>query len=251
MSYNSSIRKPWVLDMTEKSNPQSITQFIINTLKPYKGYSAIFAFVGLFWAITNTLQPYILKIIIDKVAAFQGDKVSAFALIQPYIFLYLFLWVILCMDMRLLDWAKLKLFPSLRQDVMTKMFAYLNQHSHHYFQNSFAGSLINKIADMQGGIVDILSILDDVYAQVLSLTIAIITLLLIHPVFAFILVGWELVFLSITFLFLRPIQNLSHVFAEARSSLVGGMVDSISNIVNIRLFAKHRYENHYSHLKFK
>ena len=79
--------------------------------------------------------------------------------------------------MRLLDWVKLKLFPSLRQDVMSKMFAYLNQHSHDYFQNNFAGSLINKIVDMQGGIVDILTILDDVYAQVLGLIIAVIILL--------------------------------------------------------------------------
>lgn len=229
----------------KNSKHQSVTQFIFNIVKPYKGYLAIFAFVALFWAITNTLQPYILKIIIDKVAGFQGGKVSAFAAIQPYIFLYIVLWVILCLDMRLLDWAKLKLFPSLRQDAMSKMFAYLNQHSHQYFQNNFAGSLINKVVDMQGGIVDILTILDDVYAQVLGLTIAIVTLLLIHPIFAFILVAWVVVFLAITFLFLKSIQNLSHVFAEARSSLVGKMVDSISNIVNIRLFAKHRYENSY------
>jgi len=229
----------------QNSKHQSVTQFIFNILKPYKGYLAIFAFVALFWAITNTLQPYILKIIIDKVAGFQGDRVAAFSLIQPYIVLYIFLWVVLCVNMRLLDWAKLKLFPSLRQDAMAKMFAYLNQHSHYYFQNNFAGSLINKISDMQGGIVDIITILDDVYAQVLGLTIAIVTLLLIHPIFAFILVGWVIVFLSITFLFLKSIQNLSHVFAEARSSLVGKMVDSISNIVNIRLFAKHQYENNY------
>lgn len=229
----------------KNSKSLSVTQFILNILKPYKGYLAIFAFVALFWAITNTLQPYILKIIIDKVTGFQGDKAAAFAAIQPYIFLYIFLWIILCLDMRLLDWAKLKLFPSLRQDTMSKMFAYLNQHSHHYFQNNFSGSLINKIVDMQGGIVDILTILDDIYAQVLGLTIAIITLLVIHPIFAVILVTWVTVFLAITFLFLKSIQNLSHVFAEARSSLVGNMVDSISNIVNIRLFAKHRYENIY------
>lgn len=229
----------------KNSKPQSVTQFIFNILKPYKGYIVIFAFVALFWAITNTLQPYVLKIIIDKVAGFQGDKISAFSAIQPYIFLYIFLWIILCLDMRLLDWTKLKLFPSLRQDAMAKMFSYLNQHSHHYFQNNFAGSLINKIVDMQGGVVEILTILDDVYAQILGLTIAIVTLLLIHPIFAFILVGWVIVFLAITFLFLKSIQNRSHVFAEARSSLVGRMVDSISNIVNIRLFAKHRYENSY------
>ncbi|MBJ16518.1 MAG: multidrug ABC transporter [Legionellaceae bacterium] len=229
----------------KNSKHQSVTQFICNIVKPYKGYLAIFAFAGLFWAITNTLQPYVLKIIIDKVAGFQGDKASAFIAIQPYIFLYIILWIILCVDMRVLDWAKLKVFPSLRQDVMSKMFAYLNQHSHHYFQNNFAGSLINKVVDMQGGIVDILTILDDVYAQVLGLTIAIITLLLIHPVFAFILFAWVAVFFAITFLFLKSIQTLSHVFAQARSSLVGKMVDSISNIVNIRLFARHRYENSY------
>lgn len=229
----------------ESSKHQSVAQFIFSSLKPYKGYLAIFAFVALFWAITNTLQPYVLKIIIDKVVGFQGDKVSSFAIIQPYIFLYIALWVFLCLNMRLLDWAKLKLFPSVRQDTMAKMFAYLNQHSHHYFQNNFAGSLINKVSDMQGGIIDIITILDDVYAQVLGLTIAIVTLLLIHPIFAFILVAWVAVFLAITFLFLKSIQNLSHVFAEARSSLVGKMVDSISNIVNIRLFAKHRYENSY------
>ncbi len=222
---------------------QSVTQFIFNILKPHKCYLAIFAFVALCWAITNTMQPYVLKIIIDKVAIFQRNKIFAFTAIQPYIFLYIILWVILCLNMRLLDWAKLKLFPSIRQDTMSKMFAYLNQHSHHYFQNNFAGSLINKIVDMQGGIIDILTIFDDVYAQLLGLSIAIVTLLLIHPIFAFILIAWVTVFMTITFLFLQSIQNLSLVFSEARSSLVGKMVDSISNIANIRLFAKHRYEN--------
>src|SRR5262249_47450915 len=153
------------------------------------------------------------------------------------------LWIGICLNMRLLDWAKLRLFPSLRQDAMSGMFAYLNQHSHLYFQNNFAGSLINKIVDMQGGIIDILTILDDAYAQLLGLTIATITLLFIHPLFAVILLSWVICFLLITCLFLKSIQNLSHVFAEARSSLVGKMVDSISNIVNIRLFARHHYEN--------
>ncbi|WP_028388493.1 ABC transporter ATP-binding protein [Legionella fairfieldensis] len=229
----------------KNSRHQSVTKWILHILSSYKRYLVVFAFVALIWAVLNTLQPYVLKIIIDKIAKFQGDKMSAFVAIQPYIFLYLFLWVVLCLTMRTLDWAKLRLFPSLRQDAMSTMFAYLNQHSHHYFQNNFAGSLINKIVDMQGGIVDIVTILDDAYAQILGLIIAIATLLLIHPLFAFILVVWVVVFLTITLLFLRSTQHLSHVFAEARSSLVGKMVDSISNIVNIRLFARHRYENSY------
>ena len=225
--------------------PASVTNFITNLLKPHKTAVALFVLVALVWAVINTLLPYTIKIIIDKVVAFQGDKTDIFVLIQPWILLYIALWVIMCLDMRLLDWIKLKLFPGLRQESMSSMYIYLNQHSHQYFQNNFAGSLINKIVDMQGGIIEILTIVDDVFAQCLGLTIAIGTLLIIHPVFAFILLTWVATFLLITFVFLKPIQGLSHVFAEARSSLVGQMVDSIGNIVNIRLFARHAYENNY------
>lgn len=225
--------------------PQTLTRFIFNLIKPYKLYLFIFAFVGLFWAIINTMLPYVLKIIIDKAVLFHSDKTDSFAHIQPYIFLYISLWIALCLDMRLLDWIKLRFFPSVRQDSMAKMFAYLSQHSHHYFQNNFAGSLINRVIDMQSGVIEILTILDDVYAQILGLVIAVTILLLIHPIFAIIIVAWVITFLIITFLFLKPIQNLSHDFALARSSVVGKMVDSISNIVNVRLFAKHQYENHY------
>jgi ATP-binding cassette, subfamily B, bacterial len=84
---------------------------------------------------------------------------------------------------------------------MCKMFNYLNQHSHHYFQNNFSGSLINKITDMQSGVIDIFSNLDDMYAQTLGLSVAIITLLFIHPIFAVILMGWAFAFLLITFFF--------------------------------------------------
>lgn len=229
----------------QKSIEQSVSRFIFNSLKPYKRYVLLFGFVGLFWAFTNTFMPYTLKIIIDKAVEYQGDEHAVFEVIEPYIFVYIGLWAVLCLEMRLLDWIKLKLFPSLRLDIMAKMFAYLNQHSHGYFQNNFAGSLINKVVDMQGGVVDILTIIDDAFAQVLSLIVATALLLYVHPIFAVILLAWVVIFLLVTFLFLRPIQELSHVFAEARSSLVGKMVDSISNIVNIRLFSKHQYENKY------
>ena len=223
----------------------TLSGYIFKVLTHYKGLLTLFAFVGLIWAITNTLMPYMLKIIIDKVVGFAGPSSAFFSMIMPYILLYLLVWVVLCLDMRLLDWIKLKLFPSLREDIMSSNFAYLNQHSYHYFQNNFAGSLINKIVDLQGGIVDILTIADDSYAQILGLIIATFTLLIVHPLFALLLLSWVTVFLLIAFYFLKPIKNLSLLFAEARSTLVGKMVDSISNIINIRLFAKNHYENQY------
>jgi ATP-binding cassette, subfamily B, bacterial len=229
----------------------SLSHFLINLVKPYKKLLSTMALIGLCWALINTFTPYLLKLIIDHVVDFQGDKTDLLKTTQPYVFWYIGLWIALCFNMRLLDWVKLKLFPNLREDVMCKMFNYLNQHSHHYFQNNFSGSLINKITDMQSGVIDIFSNLDDMYAQTLGLSVAIITLLFIHPIFAVILMGWAFAFLLITFLFLKPIQSLSHVFAESKTSVVGKMVDSISNIINVRLFVRHADENRYIHKSIK
>ncbi len=229
-----------------KSNQtNSLNYFLINLIKPYKGLCLIFVFVGILWAFTTTFLPYTLKLIIDHVVAFNGDKSAVFKTVEPYVFGYIVLWIGLSINMRLLDWAKLKLFPTLREDVMNKMFDYLNLHSHRYFQNNFAGSLVNKITDMQHGVIDIFTTVDDLYAQILGLSVATITLLFIHPIFAVILMGWAFLFIFITFFFLKPIQHLSHIFAEAKTSVVGKMVDSISNIINVRLFAKHADENKY------
>ncbi|CAN5314200.1 ABC transporter ATP-binding protein [soil metagenome] len=230
--------------MTHHPTP-SLKHFIINLIKPYKGLLSIMALVGILWAFITTFSPYVLKLIIDHAVGFSGDRSNLIKTTQPYVFGYIALWLGLCINMRLLDWVKLKLFPQLREDAMTKMFNYLGEHSHHYFQNNFAGSLINKIADMQNGVIEILMIFDDLYAQTLGLTVAIIVLLFVHPIFAVILMGWACIFLLITFLFLRPIQSLSTAFAESKSSVIGKMVDSIGNIMNVRLFARHKEENQY------
>lgn len=237
--------------MLNNSPVTSLKLFMINLIKPYKGLFFLIALVGIFWAFINTFLPYFLKLIIDHVVAFEGNKSDIFKSTQPYIFGYIALWVGLSANMRLSDWIKLKLFPSLREDSMTGMFSYLNQHSHHYFQNNFAGSLSNKILDMQHGVIEIFTTLDDMYTQFIGLGVAIVTLLFIHPIFAVILIGWTSVFLLITFLFLGPIQHLSEIFAESRTSVVGRMVDSVSNILNVRLFARHSEENKYIHDSIK
>ncbi len=209
------------------------------------------ALVGLLWAFINTFLPFTLKLIIDHTLTFKDNKANLLKTLLPYIFGYIALWIALSLNMRLLDWVRLKFFPALRESTMSGMFSYLNQHSHAYFQNNFAGSLVNKIGDMQSGIIDIINTLDDLYAQILGLSVAVITLLFIHPIFSIILLGWSAVFLLITFIFLNPIQNYSHHFAESKTTVVGKMVDSIGNILNVRLFARNFDENRYINQSIK
>jgi ATP-binding cassette subfamily B protein len=221
----------------------SLKQFFFDIIRPYKWYIVSFFFIALYWGINNSLSPYVLKIIIDKAAAVNGDKFAVFVAVKPYVVLYMLLWFFIAIDMRFLDWVKLKLFPSVRYDIVTNMFNYLNKHSHRYFQNNFAGSLSNKISDMQSAAVAVLSTLDDAFAQCCGLSVAIISMLIVHPIFALILLVWAAAFIFIAIYFFEPIHDLSNVFAASKTTLVGKLVDSISNVTNVRLFSRSSYEN--------
>lgn len=230
------------------TTPISLKKFIIDIIKPYKWHVISLLFIALYWGVNNSLSPYVLKLIIDKAVAFNdGDKSAVFNAVKPYVVIYILLWVVIAVDMRLLDWVRLKLFPSLRYDIVTQMFAYLNKHSHRYFQNNFSGSLTNKISDMTSGVVTIFSTLDEGFAQCAGLLIAIITMLIVHPVFALILLGWALAFFLIAFCFFKPIRELSMIFATSKTSVVGKLVDSVSNVTNVRLFSRNTYENKLIH----
>ena len=225
------------------SSEISLKTFFLQLIKPYKWYVVALFFTALYWGVNNALSPYILKLIIDKVAAFEGDKSQIFTAIMPYVGFYILLWILIAVDMRFLDWVRMRLFPSLRYDVINAMFKYLNQHSHRYFQNNFAGSLANKIMDMMSGMVTIFSTLDDGFAQCIAIIIAIISMLLVNPVFSLFLGLWVVAFLVISAVYFKPIRDQSNYFATAKSSVMGKVVDSVSNVTNLRLFSRHAYEN--------
>ena len=225
------------------SSEISLKKFFFQLIKPYKWYVVALFFTALYWGVNNALSPYVLKLIIDKVAAFEGDKTQIFTAITPYVTLYIVLWVLIAVDMRFLDWVRMRLFPSLRYDVINSMFTYLNQHSHRYFQNNFAGSLANKIMDMMSGMVTIFSTLDDGFAQCIAILIAIISMLLVNPVFSLFLGLWVMAFLVITVVYFKPIRDQSNYFATAKSTVMGKVVDSVSNVTNLRLFSRNAYEN--------
>lgn len=229
--------------MMSNIKPISLMRFFMDLVKPYKWYATSLFMIAFYWGVNNSLSPYVLKLIIDKVALFDTDKTSMLHAVKPYAILYIILWIAIAFDMRLMDWVRLKLFPSIRYDLINTMFAYLNKHSHRYFQNHFAGSISNKISDMTSGTIAIFSTLDDAFAQGVGLCIAIITLLIVHPIFALILLAWAIAFMCIAVYFFKPIHDLSNVFASSKSTLVGTLVDSISNISNVRLFARGAYEN--------
>ena len=80
---------------------------------------------------------------------------------------------------------------------------------------------------------------------VVGLCIAVIMMLSTKPLFAVILLTWFCLHMGATFLFLRVGNERFEIHSEAVSTLSGKLVDSLTNILNVRLFARSSYETQY------
>lgn len=226
----------------QESSPKTLPSFFWNFARPYKLFLFGMCFVACYWGVVNSILPYVLKLIIDCVVEFEADKTFIFDAVKYLVAIYIILWIGMASVMRLRDWISLSLFPALRKDITNAMFAYLNRHSYSYFQNNFAGSLSNKISDMTNGTIAILHIIEDAFAQSIGVLVAITTMFIVHLVFACIFLIWAISFISTAYYFSKRIQVLSNVFATSKTTLVGKIVDSVSNAITTRAFARNAFE---------
>jgi ATP-binding cassette subfamily B protein len=227
----------------EQQLPKQLLPFFWHFVKPYKWRWLATLSTGLIWGIQTNLTPYFMKQIINALAYYEGNKAEIFNVIWVPVLCYFAVWFTQAINFRLLDVVKVKLYPNIRVDIINAMFAYLGRHSHAYLQNNFAGSLANKMMDMAGGTAAVLNKFDEAVANIFVFMIAMVSMSFVSPLFSGILLGWAFLFFSVTFMFSRKIKILSKVFSESKSVLAGKIVDAVTNLTNIRLFASNTYEN--------
>ncbi len=225
--------------------PTTLPKFLWYFAKRYPLYCLGFIFVAIAWATNTSLVPYAMKLVIDRVSSWDNTG-SLFSLVIFPAVLYVSLGCIIGTVFRFYDWLYLKAFPKMKIEIIEEMFSYVEKHSYSYFQHNFAGSLGNKINDMAKGAISVISHLFDYFlSRLLALVIGSITMFLVHPYFALVLVSWSTIFLLACTITFKKAQKYSEAYSESRSTVVGKVVDSIGNILNVKLFAREGYESRY------
>lgn len=224
--------------------PHTLIPFVWHYLKHKKWYLAGFIFVSLVWAINMSVSPYLLKIIIDIVVKYANDPDKLFtSLIIPIVF-YILMTIIVNLAFRLYDYINLKLYPYLKSCVDKDMFAYVLDHSYSFFQNTFSGNLTKKIWDMAENIEPLISIPNEwFYPRFFAAIIASITLfLVVHSLFGIILFIWTSVYVYLSYIAAKGAEKYARNLSENIAKLTGTASDSISNIVNVKLFDNKAHE---------
>ncbi|RYE14642.1 MAG: ABC transporter ATP-binding protein [Rickettsiales bacterium] len=183
-----------------------------------------------------SLRPYLLKVIIDKISFITKDSVVQ-DLIFPFI-LYIAMSLLIVIVFRIYDYIWIKLNPGLKRHLGNILMRRMMSHSVDILNNNFAGNLANKIKDVMSGVPDLVKlIVQKFFSSFLAMIIAVATIVTINYKFSLLLFAWITIFTTGTFFFMKNAKNLCNKAAEVRSTVVGQMVDILSNMISVHLFA--------------
>jgi len=227
-----------------KDIPRTLPKFLWYYFKRAKlGLFSLIALV-LIWGSTVSLNPYALKLFIDGMSKIDSENENLIHCLWFPALFFVLLTVATSIILRLYDWTMLKVFPRIKSEIIAEMFAYLEGHSYSYLHHNFLGSLANKINDISKGAITIVHyIIDQFCARIFSFMIAALTMFLVHPSFSVCLMIWCACVIKVSTIFSRKAQKHSESFSQVRNHVAGKVVDSISNILNVKLFAREIYEN--------
>lgn len=229
---------------------KNVAVFIYNIFRHFSLSLCVMILMAIIWAVDLSLRPYVLKIIIDRISTTPASDI--FESVGYLVIIYFIMTFISATTGRLYGYfVEIKMIPNMRLNIARISFESLLKQSYSYYQNNFAGSLTNKVNDLTSSIPDIIQLaIDHFLSHSLALIVAIITLWQVSAIFALGMLFWAIIFISGSFFLSKRLSHLADNWSEAGSAITGTLVDSLSNILTIRLFAREQEEQAYLTSKF-
>lgn len=203
----------------------------------------LLVFGQLAWSIDQTIFPYVIKLFLDVISNFSGDKAMIWEPLFPVLAFGALLWLGLEVMFRMSDYVAATFYPKFEAHARMQMLHYVQHQSYQYFSDHFAGNLANKIDALPRSTAALLSLCVSMFfPSFVALLIGIGMFAQLHPVFALILAIYFTLHIGIGLLFAKTCNQASDAHAASVNSLSGQIVDNFTNILAIKSFARIPYE---------
>lgn len=211
-------------------------------LQPWKFF---FIFIlSLAWTLDSLTWPYIIRNIVDIFTQYDNDRYASWDSLKPFLIAGACLWFFVEAFFRIRDFIRANALPKMEAEMRMAMFDHVQRHSPHYFNEHFAGSLSNKVSDMVSQMSSILQNVMIFIPAIASGILGIVIFAELNPFFASIIGAWIIIHISICIYFAFKVVNYSDEHGEARSQLVGKIVDSFTNNFAVNMFYRFNEEKH-------
>lgn len=234
------------VDLGAPELPGTPLPFCVHFLRTYRLAFAVILVLEAGQAACTILLPFAIKQIMDAVALAQAAGSGVWDQVSGPFWLFAWLNVGIVVFSRASGALIVTVGPNLRRRIRKQLFGYLQHHSQRYFLSNFAGSLANRVAEVSMSVAFVLwTIVFDFWPLIITFTVSLILLAQVNAELALVLGTWIAAYVSISFLLALRCRRLAKDYAAARSMVSGKIVDSVTNIMNAKLFARRDYERDY------
>lgn len=220
----------------QEKNRMRVLGFILEQSLPYRKYIWGLVFSSLLITFVDTIQPYLVKNLIDTVSGNAHHNIwiicSMYSIVQ----------CIPIVAWSLSDYCNRFLNSDLRMDIAEFFMKNLYGYSYTFFQNQLSGGLNSKINDAAQLIPGLIWTMIQFIRFIVLLSISIGFLWSVQPVFGFSIVVWVFLFLSINFFCTDKIKILVKTYAEEKSKVFGAIADYLINIFSVKTFVTKDFE---------
>lgn len=237
-----SVTKPVVAEVPD-TLPKSIIKLFLLFARPHLWAVCLMLLASMLLRGIGVMQVYASKMIVDT--AITLDRTSGQAwqvMLHPLgIFLGLIGVAMVC------EWIAWTASYNGRIPILARarqlVFNYVQRHTTNYFDNMLTGKVAYRAMLLPEQTTAMFERTNWDYAPVLvQCTALVVVFFTVHPLFAGIVFGWLLVYATVAYLMGRGISKYGAMHSDAKASLTGRIVDSISNIKNVIFFSAHERE---------
>ncbi len=224
----------------------NLTGFIWQFVHKQRWVFITILLLSLAWTFEMLFWPFFLRKMVDILTYYDSERLSAWPSLKVLLMWGGVSWIFMEFAFRLRNFLEASAYPRQEADIRMVMFDHVQRHSPKYFNEHFSGSLANKIGDM---VLTSSLLLRDVLllfipcAVTCTMTIAVFWQM--SALLSLIVAIWIVAHFSLCWMFTIKCAHYSYLHGESRSSLVGKIVDSLTNNFVVNLFFRFRFEKEY------
>ncbi len=228
------------------SLPNEPLPFMLHFVGEFRWWYLLILVLEIAGAISATLMPYVIGQVVRIVTQLRATPELVWSAITLPLAIFFLLNIGEMVFIRAAGLCRAATQPRLRRSVTQQMYAYLQQHSHRFITSNFAGALAHRISDTAQGVgMSLATLIFDFLPIIIKLIVSCALLLRASLFLGGFVTLWSTVFLIVSYRLARECQPHSRRHAAARSETSGKIVDSVTNLSSVRLFARLGFEREY------
>ncbi|MEE3003067.1 MAG: ABC transporter ATP-binding protein [Pseudomonadota bacterium] len=218
----------------------SVFLFLNRITKPNRKLLIYIFAIGCYSTFHSIIEPYAFKILIDSVSTNITSKTPKEINTPVVIIISMSFFILIAWRSR--NYVSAKFFPLLKGEILSITLKNLKNKPYSFFQNNLTGELSTKVNDLLINSVNLINNLLMMFMQFTILTLSVIIAGTTNILFSFFFTTIITVFIVISYIFSKKINSYIIDYTDYRAINFGKVVDSLSNIFEIKIFAREDFE---------